>query len=56
MIQEKHPADCALCPLGLSGAHVYVDPATQARRVAAAREVNARIRAAQEAVAARKAR
>jgi hypothetical protein len=55
MIQEKHPADCALCPLGLSGAHVYVDPATQARRVAAARDANARIRAAMDAAEKREA-
>ena len=54
MTQEKHPADCALCPLGLSGDHVYVDPATQARRVAAASDANARIRAAIEGAKRRK--
>lgn len=43
---NQHPADCALCALNLSGTHVYVDPATQARRVEAARATNERIRSA----------
>ena len=40
----NHPADCSLCPLGLSGTHVYVSAETQARRSAAAKAVNARFR------------
>jgi hypothetical protein len=54
-MDPKHPTDCALCPLDLPGAHVYVDADTQARRLAAAHATNARIRAAHEAIAVRKA-
>jgi hypothetical protein len=55
-MDPKHPTDCALCPAAPGTSHVYVDPTTQARRVAAALDANARIRAAVAAVAARKAK
>lgn len=43
----QHPADCTLCPTATPGStHVYVDPETQARRLAAAREANERIHTA----------
>lgn len=42
----NHPTDCALCPIMTTGEHVYVDPATQARRVAAAKLANQRLRIA----------
>ena len=41
----NHPKDCTLCGV-LSGNHVYVDPATQARRSAAAERFNAVVRKA----------
>ena len=49
-VAQPHPPDCALCPGEPGTTHVYVDPTTQARRLAAARDANARIRAAVEAI------
>lgn len=45
----NHPSDCALCALHLPGEHIYVDAATQARRVAAAKATNDQIAAAMAA-------
>lgn len=49
MADQPHPADCALCPAAPGTTHAYLDPETNARRIAAAHAANARIRAAIEA-------
>ena len=47
---QGSPRACALCPGEPGSVHVYIDSATQARRIAAAKAANARIRAAVEKV------
>jgi hypothetical protein len=47
---NQHPADCVYCAKGWTPEHhSYVDPATQARSIAAARSFNERVRAAKAA-------